>query len=63
MNWSTIAYVVTVLIAFVLAAAIHENLRLIFMVQEAFGIHNDCILVVVTVSDIIRKRIEYKRQG
>ena len=56
MNWSTIGYVVTVLIAFVLAAAIMESTLDIYG-AEALG-YTMIVLVVVTVSDIIRKRIE-----
>ena len=61
MNWSTIGYVVTVLIAFVLAAAIMESALDIYG-AEAIG-YTMTVLVVVIVSDIIRKRIEHKNKA
>ena len=61
MNWSTIGYVITILIVFVLAIAFMKA-ALDVEAQEAFGF-TVSILVIAIVSDIIRKRIEHKRKA
>ena len=61
MNWSTIGYVITVLIVFVLATAFMKA-TLDVETQEAFGFTMS-VLVLAIVSDIIRKRIEHKRKA
>ena len=61
MNWSTIGYVIIVLIVFVLAISFMKA-TLDVETQEAFGFTMS-VLVIAIVSDIIRKRIEYKRKA
>ena len=61
MHWSTIGYVITILIVFVLAIAFMKA-TLDVETQEAFGF-TVSILVIAIVSDIIRKQIEYKRKA
>lgn len=56
--WSTIGYVVTVLIVFVLAAAIMKS-ALDIDGDQAFGFTLG-VLVIVTIGDIIRKGVERK---
>ena len=58
MNWSTIGYVITVLIVFVLATSFTKA-TLDVEAEEAFGFTMS-VLVIATVGDIIRKRIEGK---
>ena len=61
MNWSTIGYVVTVLIVFVLATSFTKA-TLDVEAQEAFGFTMS-VLLIATVGDIIRKRIEHKSKA
>lgn len=61
MNWSTIGYVVTVLIVFVLATSFTKA-TLDVEAQEAFGFTMS-VLVIATVGDIIRKRVEHKSKA
>lgn len=61
MNWSTIGYVVTVLIVFVLATAFMKA-TLDAEPAEAFGFTMS-VLVIATVGDIIRKRLEHKNRA
>ena len=58
MNWSTIGYVVTVLIVFVLTTSFMKA-TLDVEGGEAFGFTMS-VLVIVTIGDIIKKRIEGK---
>ncbi len=58
MNWSTIGYLITVLMVFTLATAVMKA-TLGVRGDEAFGFAMT-VLVVATVGDIIRKRIEHK---
>ena len=61
MNWSTIGYIVTVLIVFVLAASFLK-VTLDVKAEEALGFTMS-VLVIATVGDIIRKRVEHKSKA